>query len=146
LTARDIDTKVRVVVTASNARGSAQASSRRLGPVGPSLTRVRRSLSRLLAASTNGWTATKLLEKDGFRRSYRAPSRGTLRIGWHARRVLIATSRARFAKRGAANVTTRLTRAGKGLLGRAKALTVTAQAIFIPKQQPPVRTQKRFTL
>jgi streptogramin lyase len=51
LTARDVDAKVRVVVTASNAWGRAQASSRRLGPVSPISKRVR---------------------------SYRAPSRGTL--------------------------------------------------------------------
>jgi len=146
LAAHDIDAEVRVVVTASNARGSAQASSSSLGPVGPSLNRVRRSLSRLLAASTNGWTITKLLKRDGFRRSFGAPSRGTLRIAWLARRVVIATAHGRFAKGGTANVKTRLTTAGKRLLGRAHRLTVAAEAVFIPTRQPAVTRQKRFTL
>lgn len=146
LTARDIDAKVRVIVTASNAWGSTQASSRRLGPVGPSLKRVRRSLSRLLAASTNERTISTLLEKHGFRRSYRAPSRGTLRIAWHAKGALLATGGVRFARAGAANVTTRLTKAGQRLLGRANRLTATAQVRFIPARQPAVTRQKRFTL
>jgi len=146
LTARDIDTKVRVIVTASNAWGSAQASSRRLGPVGPSLKRVRRSLSRLLAATTNGRAISTLLDKHGFRRSYHAPSRGTLRIAWHARHVLVATGGGRFASAGAAKVTTRLTRAGKRLLGRTNGLAATAQVRFIPARQPAVTKQKRFTL
>src|SRR5215207_1963098 len=146
LTARDIDAKVRVIVTASNAWGSTQASSRRLGPVGPSLKRVRRSLSRLLAASTNERTISTLLEKHGFRRSYRAPSRGTLRIAWHAKSALLATGGVRFARAGAANVTTRLTKAGQRLLGRANRLTATAQVRFIPARQPAVTRQKRFTL
>jgi streptogramin lyase len=146
LTARDIDAKVRVVVTATNSAGSTRASSRRLGPIGPTLKRVRRSLVRLLAASTRSWTVTKLLEQDGFRRPYRAPSRGTLRIAWHARRALIATGRERFAKGGEATVMTRLTGAGKRLLGRAATLTVAARAIFVPTRQPSVARQKRFTL
>jgi streptogramin lyase len=146
LTARDIDAKVRVVVAATNAAGSTQAKSRRVGPVGPSLKRVRRSLSRLLAASTNRWAVTKLLEKERFRRSYRAPSGGTLRIAWHARRALIATGRERFARSGEATVTTRLTRAGRRLLGRANTLTVTAKATFAPTRRPTVTRQKRFTL
>jgi hypothetical protein len=87
-----------------------------------------------------------LLRKDGFRRSYRAPSRGTLRTAWHARPALIATGRERFAKSGEATVTTRLTAAGKRLLRRAKRLTVAARAIFVPTQQPAVTRQKRFTL
>jgi hypothetical protein len=134
------------MVTAGNAQGSAQASSRSLGPVGPSLKRVRRSLSRLLGASTNGWTIPKLLRRDGFRRSFGAPSRGTLRIAWHARRVLVATAHRRFANGGAANITTRSTRAGKRLLGRANKLTIAVQAVFIPTRQPAVTRQKRFAV
>jgi streptogramin lyase len=146
LTARDIDAKVRVIVTATNAAGSSRASSRRRGPVGPSLKRVGRSLARLLAVSTERWTVTKLLEKHAFRRPYRAPSRGTLRIAWHARRALIATGRAQPAKGGEATVTTRLTGAGERLLGSASTLTVAARAIFISTRQSVVTRQKRFTL
>jgi streptogramin lyase len=146
LAARDIDARVRVVVSASNAGGSAQARSRSLGPVAPSLKRVRRSLSRLLAASTKGWTITKLLGRDGFRRSFGAPSRGTLRIAWHARRALVATAQRRFAKRGAAKVTTRLTRAGKRLLGRANRLAVAVKAVFLPTRRPAVTRRKRFAV
>jgi streptogramin lyase len=146
LGARDIDANVRVIVTASNAQGSAQASSRSLGPVGPSLRRVRRSLSRLLDASTNGWTIPRLLRRDGFRRAFGAPSRGTLRIAWHARRVLVATAHRRFANGGTANVTTRLTRAGKRVFGRANKLTIAVQAVFIPTRQPAVTRQKRFAV
>jgi streptogramin lyase len=146
LAARDIDASVRVVVTARNAQGSAKASSRSLGPVGPSLKRVRRSLSRLLAASTKGWTITKLLENDRFRRSFGAPGRGSLRIAWRAKRALIATARRSLAQGGAANVTTRFTRAGKRLLRRAKRLAIVARAVFIPTRQPAVKSQRRFTL
>jgi hypothetical protein len=53
-----------------------------------------------------------------------------LSIAWHARRARIATGRARLAKGGEATVTTRLTGAGKLLLGRANTLTVVALAIF----------------
>src|SRR5262249_6483243 len=54
LAASDIDAQVRVIVTASNAGGSARAGSRGLGPVGPSVLRVKRSLAALFATSIRG--------------------------------------------------------------------------------------------
>jgi virginiamycin B lyase len=144
--ARDIDAKVRVIVTASNDGGSAQAKSRGRGPVGPSLKRVKAALSQLLAATTKGRTITTLRKKGGYRFFFRAPSGGSLKISWHARSALVATARRRFSKARAANVTIHLTRVGKRLLRRANRVTVAAKLVYIPVGEAAVSSQKRFTL
>jgi hypothetical protein len=43
-------------------------------------------------------------------------------------------------------VTTRFTRAGKRVLGRARRLAIVARPVFIPRRQPAVKSQRRFTL
>jgi streptogramin lyase len=148
LAARDVDAKVRVIVTARNAGGSARAESRPLGPIGPSRQRVKAALSRLLAASTKGWTITRLLDRGGYRGSFRAPSRGTLKVSWYGvpRRVPMATAHRRISRAGAAAVTIRLTRIGKRVLKRASRVRLAATVVFIPSSGAAVSGVKRFTL
>lgn len=144
LRARDIDANVRVIVTAGNAAGSAQAASRGVGPVRPSLRRVGRALARLLAASTRRWTAARLLARGGYKGSFDAPSRGSLWVSWRTRHVLVATAHRRFSKGGARKVAIRLTGAGRRLLKRAGTLTPAARATFFPAGPPAVSRLVRF--
>jgi virginiamycin B lyase len=146
LTARDIDARIRVVVTATNSWGSANVNSVSRGPVGPSLARVRRSLSRLLADSTARRTVTELVQRGGARRLFGAPSRGVLKLVWRVGRVPIASGRRRVYKTGSAAAPIRMTSAGKRLLRGADPLAVVAKVVFIATRQRAIARRKRFTL
>jgi streptogramin lyase len=145
-TAGDIDAKVRVVVTASNAGGSARAVSRIVGPIGPSLKRVNEALSRLLAASTEGVTIAKLRRSGAYSRAFTAPSGGKLRLFWYARHVLVAASERRFAKAHGARLTIQVTGQGKRLLTRSSRLTIGAKAVFTAAHEAGIVGRKRVTL
>jgi streptogramin lyase len=149
----EVGASVRVVVTASNAAGSARADSGDFGPVGPSLERVKAAISKVLGASRHA-TITKLLKGDGYSVDFGAPSAGTLMISWHVvakgvrkpRRVVLANARRRFPKAGTKKLTIRVSRIGKRLLKRSHKLRVTAEVTFIPVGEAAVTIRKRFTL
>jgi streptogramin lyase len=149
----DVGANVRVVVTAGNTGGSAQAASGEFGPVGPSLEQVKAAIANVLHAR-RGSTIAKLLRKGGYRVKFEAPSAGSMTISWYVprkgahkpRRVVVASARRRFSKAGPTNVTIRLTRIGKRLLGRATKLKVTAKVTFIPEGEAAVTSVKRFGL
>jgi streptogramin lyase len=146
LARRDIDAKVRVVVVARNAAGSARAPSRSVGPIAPSLKRVNEALARLLSVSTNGGTIAKLRRDRASTASFLAPSGGKLRVFWYARHVLLAATQRRFAKAHGARLTIQLTGAGARLLSRAHKLTVGVKAVFTPLAGAGVVGRKRVTL
>jgi streptogramin lyase len=146
LSARDIDRSVRVLVTASNAGGSAQAKSRAAGPVGPSLRRVRAALAKLLATMKRS-TITRLLGKRSWRGSFRAPSSGRLSVAFRAgsRPTLVASARRHISKAGGRIITVRLTRSGRRLLKRAAKLTLGVHVAYVPAGGPAVRSFERLT-
>jgi streptogramin lyase len=146
LAAADIDSKVRVVVTAGNGGGSAQAASRAVGPIGPSLKRANQALARLLSASTKGWTIATLRRAGGSTGAFRAPSGGRLRISWYARHVRLATGGRRFAKAHGARFAIHVTRQGARLLRRSSRLTIGAKAVFTPTGEAGIVSRTRVTL
>jgi streptogramin lyase len=143
LSARDIDRSVRVVVSASNAGGGAQAKSRAVGPVGPSLRRVRAAVDHLLATMKRS-TITRLLEKRSWRDSFRAPSSGRLSVAFRAGPgpTLVADARRHFSKAGGRTITVRLTRSGRRLLKRAAKLRLGVHVAYVPAGGPAVRSFK----
>jgi streptogramin lyase len=149
----DVGANVRVVVTASNTRGNAQAASGEFGPVGPSVERVKAAIADLLHA-TRASTIAKLLKNGGYRLKFDAPSAGTITISWYVprkgahkpRRVVVASARLHFSKAGPTKVTIRLTSVGKRLLRRAPKLRLTAKVTFVPEGEAAVTSVKRFRL
>jgi streptogramin lyase len=147
LSARDVDGSVRVVVTAGNAAGAAQAKSRTAGPVGPSFKRVKAAIGKLLAASAKRSTITRLLRKGSWRGSFGAPSSGRLGVAFVGRRrTLVAGARRHFAKAGGRMITVRLTRRGRRVLRRAAKLKLRVRVVYVPAGGPAVRSHKRLTL
>jgi streptogramin lyase len=146
LSARDIDGSVRVVVTARNAGGSAQAKSRAAGPVGPSPRRVKAALATLLATGTKRSTITRLLRTGSWQASFGAPSSGRLSIAFRARRsTLVGGARWHFANTGRRVVTVRLTRTGRRLVKRAAKLRLRVQVVYVPAGGPAIRRSKRLS-
>jgi streptogramin lyase len=149
----DVGANVRVVVTASNTRGSAQAASGEFGPVGPSVEGVKAAIADLLHAR-RGSAIAKLLKSGGYRVKFEAPSAGSLTISWYVlrkrahkpRRTVVASARLHFSKAGPTKVTIRLTSIGKRLLRRATKLRVTAKVTFVPEGEAAVTSVKRFGL
>lgn len=149
----DVGANVRVVLTASNTGGSAQAASGELGPVGPSLERVKAAIANLLHAK-RGSTIAKLLKNGRYRVKFEAPSAGRLTISWYVprkgahrpRRVVVASARRRFSEAGTTKVTIRLTRFGKRLLEPATKVRMRAKVTFIPEGGAAVTSVKRFGL
>jgi streptogramin lyase len=162
LSARDVGAKARAIVTASNAGGSAQATSSELGPVGPSVKGVTAALSTLLAASVGDRRITRLLKSGRCAIAFRAPSAGSLALSWtaiarHARRVgggrlkkarpvRVAAARVRISEARVARVTLRLTSVGRRLVRHATRLTLVARATFVPVGGAAVTRLEGFTL
>jgi hypothetical protein len=120
---------------------------------GPTGTKVKASLGRILVPGGKAATIAAILRAGGFTFALTAPSAGTASIAWsvvprakHARPVVVATGRASFAKAGAARITVRLTPSGKQLLRNAKTLTVTSKASFTPTGHAGVSVTKAFAL
>jgi streptogramin lyase len=145
---RDIDATVRVIVTAGNAVGSARARSPRVGPVGPSLVRVKRSMAALLTTGRHGWTIAELLRKRLYVVRFRAPSRGSLWATWRAegQRAVVATAHGRFSRAGGARLVVRVTPRGASILDRARRLPLVAKGIYIPTGERSVTRVLRWTL
>jgi hypothetical protein len=139
-----------VVVTASNAAGSASAASPQLGPVRPALPTMRQikaSLGSALTPSRRAARIVALLKKGHYSFSFKAPEAGQLRITWwlvpkglHSRHspkpILVATGQLTFSTAHAARVTVNLTSAGKILLEHANGIGLTARGSFTPPGQP----------
>jgi hypothetical protein len=89
---------VRVLVTASNSAGSAQATSSEIGPIpaaGPTPGQVRAALLKALDPSGNGAKIEMLLKHGGYVFSFTAPGAGRLVISWYyaPRGARLATAR-----------------------------------------------------
>ncbi len=149
LIAADAGKSVRVVVTASNGIGSAEADSSEVGPVvpaGPTSGQVRAALLNVLGPSGKGATIGQLLKHGSYAFSFTAPGAGRLVISWYSvpkgariakakKPVLVASSRVVLHKTGRANIKIVLTAIGRKLLKRVKHLTLTAKGTFTPTGQ-----------
>jgi hypothetical protein len=160
LTASDVGSGIRVVVTATNSAGSAIAVSGQVGPVvaaGPTSTQILAALQMLLSLSGKHANIGQLLKHGGYSVSFSAPSAGQLLISWYlaakgpsvtsARsRVLVAGAGVAFHQAGKATVKVALTGKGRQLLRQAKHLTITVMTSFTPSDYGTVTRVKRFAL
>jgi hypothetical protein len=158
----DAGARVRVVVTATNSVGSAEASSAQVGPIAPSPAQIKASLLRQLAPHGNAAKIVALLKKQGYVLSFTALSTGKLVIDWyyvpagaHVTRakpkpkpkpLLVATGKATFSQAGTRKLTITLTANGNQLLKRAQRLKLTAKGAFTPAGKSEVVATKEFTL
>ena len=170
LTSDDAGKTITLKVTATNAYGSASATSNALGPVQaaastttsnpspPSTAVIRADLSRL-SHPAGRRAIIRLLRHRLFRTHLSAPSSGTLKIVW---RATVTTGRGRHAKRhtyviatgsvhargsGSVTVTIHLTGIGRRLLAaHLTNLRVTATERFRPTGSGWVTYTGKFTL
>jgi len=129
--------RLRVLVTAINAVGRAQAISAKVGPVAPSVAMVKAAVKAVLVPTGAPAAIGQLLANGGYSFSFRSPSAGRLTLSWsdqHPRTgdVVLASLQVAFSRARRATVRLRLTAAGRRLLTRGSALTVTAIAEFTP--------------
>lgn len=85
LVGADVDARLRVLVTAKNTGGSAQAASREVGPVAPSVAQVRARLLQHLVPTGKDAKIAAVLKQGGYvytLRTLRTLSGGRLAIGW----------------------------------------------------------------
>jgi hypothetical protein len=100
----------------------------------------------------------ELLRHGGFTVGFKAPMAGSVTIKWtgspansHSgratrKRALVATGQKRYTAPGKATVRLALTRAGRGLLRRARGMKLTIQASFTPAAHRPITATRRITL
>jgi hypothetical protein len=143
LTAAMLGARIQVVVTASNAAGSAQATSGQAGPVAPQVSAVDASLRGVLTAPGRHSAIAALL-KHGLTLTFDAPSSGHLTIAWYepttgahdatrkVERLLLGSASARFTHPGKAKAKLTLNANGRHLLQGKKKVMVTIVATFTP--------------
>lgn len=160
LTSSVLDAHVRVVVTASNPAGSAQAISSEVGPVvaaGPTSGQVTSALVKTLAVSGKAAKIGQLLKSGGYVVSFSAPSAGHLVIGWYLvpkgahlakakKPTLVATASVTFHHAGKAKVKISLTSKGRKLLKGPKHLRLTAKGSFTPAGGTPTSTTRSINI
>ena len=139
LTADDAGASMRVVVTASNAAGSALANSAQTAAVraaGANAALVGRALLAVLVPAGKKARIRALLRLKGFRFAFTAPSAGQLSIRWLTRGtskpLLVASATVHVTKAGTKTVRIKLTPKGRRLLKRSRRLKLTAKAAFTP--------------
>jgi hypothetical protein len=157
----DAGAVVRVVATATNNVGSAQASSTQLGPIAtiaPSAAQIKASLLRQLAPQGKAAKIAALLKRNGYGLSLTAMSAGKLVIDWYylpagahlarakPKPVLLAAGKATFSQAGTQTLTITLTANGKQLLKHAKRLKLTATGTFTPAGKSAIVATTNFTL
>ena len=125
-TGSDLGLKIRVVVSASNRAGSAQAASIEVGPVLASVAQIKALLTSEITPRGRAAKIAAILKTGGYLLTFKAPEAGTAAIRWYvvpegahlasAKPVLIATGRLSFTKTGTGKLNVTLTAAGKKLL------------------------------
>ena len=158
LTAADLDARIRVLVTATNTAGSAQAASSVVGPVTPPLSQIKATLLSQLAPSGKTANIATVLKKGGYTFSFKAPSAGRVVIDWYyvpkgakiskakPKPVLVATGKASLSRVGRVKLTIKLTRSGKQMLERARSVKLTSKGTFTPAGKKAVAASKTITL
>jgi hypothetical protein len=156
LTGSDRGASILVVVTASNAAGSAPTNSAMVGPVAANVAEIRKSLSAHVVPSGSAARITTILKNGGFAERFTALAAGTATISWYgvppsaqaaaAKAVLVATGSHIFHKAGTGTVAIRLTTRGRQLLMHATSVKLTAKGTFNAPGEPAITTKKAFTL
>jgi hypothetical protein len=147
LTSADVGQKVRVVVTATNGTGTAQAPSSEVGPVVTAATvaQIHAALLRLLTLRGPATTITAVLANNGYTASFDAPSAGRLTVDWR-NNGLVAEGAITYTSAGRGRVTITLTRYGRRLLRGSRDLSVTATGTFMPSPDLTVAADETIRL
>jgi hypothetical protein len=91
-----------------------------------------------------------LLRAGGYSLAFRAPSPGTLTVGWymlvHGRHRLLASGSATAGRPGTLLIKVKLTRTAKKLLRASRSLSVTSRATFTPDGGSSTTLTATFTL
>ncbi|MEA2450223.1 MAG: hypothetical protein QOG63_2155, partial [Thermoleophilaceae bacterium] len=146
LTSADVGKKIRVLVTAANSAGNAQALSAAAGPVAPSAKQIKAALAKLFGAKAKRARA-------GFVVTFASPSAGRLSIAWLRRSaghksklVRVATGGRQVSRARTVKVRIRLTAKGRAALAHARRLRLTGRTRFTPTGGTAVVLVKTFTL
>jgi trimeric autotransporter adhesin len=140
LTASDIGTRIRALITATNIAGSGQATSSLVGPIaaaGPTGAQIRGLLAAALALHGKAARIGQILKHGGYVLSLRVPAPGKLVISWyykprHGKKVLVASATIVFHNKGTFKIRIVLTGKGRKLLKGAKHLKLNATTSYSP--------------
>ena len=145
LTRTDRGRTVKVVVTASNAAGSAQATSAAAGPVAAAVSpaQMRTLLARLTPAG-GAARIPALLRHGGYAARVTAPANGRLVIAWYAGHVLIAHVTATVRNHHIIAVRVTLTAAGRRCLSGAHKLKLRAAGTLVQEGARRVSAVRTF--
>jgi hypothetical protein len=156
LVSADQGASVGVTVTASNAAGSAVASSAEVGPIGPSAAAIRTLLSKILAPKGKPAKLSAIRKRGGYSLTFTASSAGKLTVSWYAFRKgahlaatkpqLVASGKASFSKPGKVTLLVKLSAKGKLLLKHSHKLKLTAKGSYTPTGGSAISAIKSFTL
>ena len=138
---------VKVVVTASNAAGTAQATSAATGPVAAAVSpaQMRTLLARLTPAG-GAARIPALLRHGGYAARVTAPANGRLVIAWYARHVLVAHVTATVRNHQITSVRITLTAAGRRRLRGAPKLQLRAAGRLVQEGAGTVSAVRTFVV
>ena len=159
LAAADRNMTVRVVVTASNAAGSAQAASAPVGPVAgapavASTAALRTMLMRLLTPQGHAGRIGALLKRGGYSAVVTLPMAGRVNVAWYVtvrtgkskRRVIIARVVKSVTAGHNTKITIKLTKDGRRLLAGQARLQLTGSGTLLVQGVPIVSNVRVFVI
>ena len=157
--AADLGARLRVVVAATNAAGTAYALSAETSPVAPSDAQIIALLKAALAPAGKAAKIAAILNAGGYTAAFTALESGKAILAWYvvpsgARLVagkkpqstLVASGSRSFPRAGTAKLMVKLTSAGKRLLKSARTVSLTGEATFIPTINANLSTTRTFIL
>jgi len=136
ITSSDVDTGLRVRVTARNATGAASAVSDKLGPVLVSGEVLKALLQRQIKPHGRAATLGRVLASGHYSFVFEAPEAGTLRIRWYLGRqprqkpMLVASGSIPFRRPASRRLRLTLTRTGKRQLANQARVSLIAVGTF----------------
>jgi hypothetical protein len=156
VTSTDRRARLRVLVTASNAAGRAQAVSSQVGPVANtagamSVAQATHLLSMLLTPTGASSRLANLLKHGGYSRVFDMPVAGHVQISWYrtgrGSRVLLARVKTGVKAGHRVRITIALTGAGRRWLAAAgKQLKITGQGTLTVPDLPTVAKTRSFAI
>ena len=157
LQAGDRSADVRLIVTATNSAGSAQAASGVVGPVLASSAELEGQLLAILVPRGGAATIKALLKHGGYTFIFDALESGHLTIVWYfvpkgahltavKKPVVVARAGHSFGSAGSARMKVGLTSAGRKLLKHHARLVITAQGAFTGTAPSSAKATKSFKL
>ena len=151
----DRGARLRVLLTATNAKGSAQAASSQVGPAARAsainLAQARKLLSTLLAPTGAAARIGTLLKAGGYSRVVAMPAASHLQISWYQTgrrsRVLLARVETAVATPHRVRVTIILTRTGRrSLAGAGNRVSITAHGTLTVAGLPTLARTRSFAI